>query len=247
MAAIQDRIRLARSGPGRRAGATPAGGSAPDERSLRQERLLDAAARLLARWGYRKTTIDDVAREAGVGKGTIYLHWKDKHDLFRAAIRREQRRCSADIQQRIAADPEGGLLHRVATHGMLAALAYPLLAANIGGKSDIFNGFIEAYNPGFYYQLAGEADAYLVHMQQAGLVRADLPVASITYLLTALKIGLINAPELIGPDKVPPMEELTEVLSDLLRRWLEPDPLPSSSEAGKHLYAAYLEKLQQPE
>jgi len=40
-----------------------------DERTRREERLLDAATNLLVRWGYRKTTIDDVAREAGVGKG----------------------------------------------------------------------------------------------------------------------------------------------------------------------------------
>ncbi len=39
----------------------------PDERTLREERLLDAAATLLVRWGYRRTSIDDVAREAGVG------------------------------------------------------------------------------------------------------------------------------------------------------------------------------------
>ena len=57
-----------------------------DERQQREEQILDAAAALLVRWGYRKTTIDDVAREAGVGKGTIYLHWKDKNELFRAAI-----------------------------------------------------------------------------------------------------------------------------------------------------------------
>jgi|SRR6185437_5274883 len=246
MATAQQPVRRARSGAARPDQA-PERESASAERMLRQERLLDAATRLLVRWGYRKTTMDDVAREAGVGKGTIYLHWKDKNDLFRAAILREQRRCSEDIQQRIAADPEGGLLHRVTTHGMLAALSHPLMAAIISGKSDIFNGFLEAYNPGFYHQLAGEADAYLIQMQQAGLIRADVPVSSITYLLTALKVGMISAPELIGQDKVPPLEELAEALSDLIRRWLEPDRLPSTSEAGKQLYAEYTDKLQQPE
>jgi AcrR family transcriptional regulator len=68
---------------------------------------LDAAASLLVRWGYRRTSIDDVAREAGVGKGTIYLHWKNKHDLFRAALWRANRRASEDLKQRIATDPEG--------------------------------------------------------------------------------------------------------------------------------------------
>jgi hypothetical protein len=203
----------------------------PDQRALREERLLDVAAALLVRWGYRKTTIDDVAREAGVGKGIL----------------REQQRCGEEIQRRIAADPEGGLLHRVTTHGMLAALSHPLLVAIISGKSDIFNGFVEAYNPGFYHQLAGEADTYVVQMQQAGLIRADIPASSITYLLTALKVGMINAPELIGQDRLPAMEELTEVVSDLIRRWLEPEHLPSTSEAGKQLYAEYVDKVKQPE
>ena len=146
--------------------------SAPDERKLREERLLDAATTLLVRWGYRKTTIDDVAREAGVGKGTIYLHWKDKNELFRAAIWREQQRYSEEIQRRIAADPQGGLLHRVTIHGMLAALSNPLMAAIIRGKSDIFNGFLGAYDPGFLNQLLGDADIYIVQLQHAGLVRS---------------------------------------------------------------------------
>src|SRR5579871_676478 len=102
-----------------------------DERRQREERILDAAATLLVRWGYRKTTIDDVAREAGVGKGTIYLHWKDKNELFRAAVIREEHRYSEDLQRRIAADPQGGLLHRVITHSMLATYSNPLMSALI--------------------------------------------------------------------------------------------------------------------
>src|SRR5712692_9982872 len=160
-------------------GQLPERQSASDERKLREERLLDAATTLLVRWGYRKTTIDDVAREASVGKGTIYLHWKDKNDLFRAAIWREQQRYSEELQRRIAADPQGGLLHRVTTHGMLAALSNPLMAAIIRGKADIFNGFLGASDPGFLTQLVGDADAYFAQMQDAGLIRADIPASII--------------------------------------------------------------------
>ncbi len=169
------------------------------------------------------------------------------HTIFRAAILRAQRRCGEDIQQRIAADPEGGLLHRLTTHSMLAAMSHPLIIAIISGKSDIFNGFLEASDPGFYHQLAGEATAYVVQMQQAGLMRADIPASSITYLLTALKVGMINAPELTGQDTLPDMAELTEALSDLIRRWLEPEQRPQESEAGKRLYAAYVDRLTPPE
>ena len=94
----------------------------PDERKLREERILDAATTLLVRWGYRKTTIDDVAREAGVGKGTIYLHWKDKNELFRAAIWREQQRYSEEIQRRIAADPQSRLTQTTTPRGRARGL-----------------------------------------------------------------------------------------------------------------------------
>jgi AcrR family transcriptional regulator len=228
-------------------GQPPERQPAPDERKLREEHLLDAATTLLVRWGYRKTTIDDVAREAGVGKGTIYLHWKNKNDLFRAAIWREQQRYSAEVQRRIAADPEGGLLHRVTTHGMLAALSNPLMAAIIRGKSDIFNGFLGAYDPGFLHQLVGDADAYFVQLQHAGLIRADIPASIITYLLTALKVGVINSPDIISQEHMPSMEQLTEALSELIRRWLEPEQLPNQSEVGKQSFTELLDKIKKPE
>src|SRR5437764_14821899 len=76
-----------------------------EERSKREQRanrILDAAAELMLRWGYNKTTIDDIARYAGVAKGTIYLHWKTREDLFTALMKREYIRLVEDVQQRIA-------------------------------------------------------------------------------------------------------------------------------------------------
>jgi AcrR family transcriptional regulator len=228
-------------------GQSPERQSVPDERKLREERLLDAATTLLVRWGYRKTTIDDVAREAGVGKGTIYLHWKDKNELFRAAIWRERQRYSEEVQRRIAADPEGGLLHRIATHGMLATLSNPLMATIIRGKSDIFNGVLGAYDAGFLNQLVGDTDAYIAQLQNAGLIRADIPASIVTYLLTALKVGIINSPDIFGQEHLPSMEQMTGALSDLIRRWLEPEQLPSESDAGKQLFIEYLYKVEESE
>ena len=43
------------------------------------------------------------------------------------------------------------------------------------------------------------------------------------------------------------MEQLTEALSDLIRRWLEPEQLPSQSDAGKQLLSELLEKVKEPE
>jgi AcrR family transcriptional regulator len=53
-----------------------------------RDRILDATERLLARFGYRKTTMEDIAREAGVGRRTIYLHFSRKEDLALSSIDR---------------------------------------------------------------------------------------------------------------------------------------------------------------
>ncbi len=91
--------------PGRRnsAGLQQEEGSRRQERA---ERILDAASELIQRWGYNKTTIDDIAKQAGVAKGTIYLHWKTREDLFRALMNREEMLMAEDIRQRMAATPK---------------------------------------------------------------------------------------------------------------------------------------------
>ena len=45
-------------------------------------RILDAALTLFHRYGVRRTSIDDVAQEAGVAKGTVYLYFDSKETLF---------------------------------------------------------------------------------------------------------------------------------------------------------------------
>lgn len=53
-----------------------------------REAILDATDRLLARYGYRKMTVEDIAVEAGIGKGTIYLHFSSKEEVVLSHIDR---------------------------------------------------------------------------------------------------------------------------------------------------------------
>jgi AcrR family transcriptional regulator len=50
--------------------------------------ILDAADRLLARYGFKKMTMDDLAREVGIGKGTIYLHFRSKEEIVLSHVDR---------------------------------------------------------------------------------------------------------------------------------------------------------------
>lgn len=57
----------------------------------RHEQILDAAAQRFAHYGFRRTVIDDIARDAGIAKGSVYLHVQNKEDLFRQVVARERR------------------------------------------------------------------------------------------------------------------------------------------------------------
>lgn len=53
-----------------------------------RDTILDAAERLIARFGYKKMTMDDLAREAGIGKGTTYLQFPSKAEVVLGTIDR---------------------------------------------------------------------------------------------------------------------------------------------------------------
>jgi AcrR family transcriptional regulator len=63
----------------------------PRRRARRKEarpgEIIEAALRLFADRGYAATKLEDVAAAAGIGKGTIYLYFPTKEDLFRAVVR----------------------------------------------------------------------------------------------------------------------------------------------------------------
>lgn len=50
--------------------------------------ILDAAFRAFATYGYRRTAMDDIAKGAGISRSALYLHFRNKEDIFRSlAIR----------------------------------------------------------------------------------------------------------------------------------------------------------------
>jgi AcrR family transcriptional regulator len=77
-----------------------------DVRGKKRRRILDAALSLFMRHGYRKTSVDDVARQAGVAKGTIYLYFKTKSDLMIQAIIEEKKRYIANLKPILEAPSE---------------------------------------------------------------------------------------------------------------------------------------------
>ncbi|MBX6324157.1 MAG: TetR/AcrR family transcriptional regulator, partial [Rhodospirillaceae bacterium] len=89
----------------------------PDPVPSKADYILEAARRLFARYGFRRTAMEDIAREAGVAKGTVYLYFDSKDAVYLAV----QARDAAEVLARCdrAAAAHGGFRDRL--HAMLDA------------------------------------------------------------------------------------------------------------------------------
>ena len=106
----------------------------------RRPQVLDAALELFLELGYEGTSMDAVARAAGVTKPVVYACFAGKDELFRALLRREEERILAEIQAAFAAsdlsDPQATLIEGFT--GFLRAVAaspevYRLIFLGEGG------------------------------------------------------------------------------------------------------------------
>ena len=67
-------------------GTSPSQAARPRDGRQTREAILEAATELMHLKGYQATTLDDVLKESGVGKGNFYYHFKSKEDLGYAIL-----------------------------------------------------------------------------------------------------------------------------------------------------------------
>jgi AcrR family transcriptional regulator len=216
--------------------------SAPQRESYRRlqraHRILDAAAALILRWGYNKTTIDDIARHAGVAKGTIYLHWKTREDLFAALMKREKAELVDDLKRRIEADPAGATLRGLFKHSALALMQRPLMKAVLVSDLEVIGKLAHGEHGGAaVLERAASFTSYLEFLRAHNLVRTDLSVTAQVYMLSAIFMGFFLVVPLLPDALTPADEQRAELMAETAHRALEvdqaasPDALQSVSDA----------------
>jgi AcrR family transcriptional regulator len=79
-------------------------GTVSIDESPTRKRILAAAEQRFAAFGYRRTGIAEIARDAGVAPGTLYRYFENKEEIFRAVMR-EGLACWLDTARRVLAQP----------------------------------------------------------------------------------------------------------------------------------------------
>lgn len=204
-------------------------------RRARAERILDVTEELLVRHGYKRVTVDDVATAAGVGKGTIYLHWKTREALFWAVLQRDAARMLEQILAELARDAGLALPGRLMRAIFLQAARRPLVRALLLSDPGVLGGL--ATDPAVaaaQRELAGNED-YLELLREQGLLRPGLSVAGAGYVLASVMRGFFADQRPAGQHGDergggPRLSEQADLLAEVLRRSLqiEGEPPPDA-------------------
>ena len=219
-----------------------------EERSRRQaraDRILDAARELLQRWGYKKTTLDDIAKQAGVAKGTIYLHWKTREALFEALLLREWLSILSDLRQRLSNDPTGAMPSSLTRHLVLIAVSNPLLRAVLLRDTETLGDLIHSSAGQHLMQFRLETSkSYLELLRDKGLLRTDIDMETQMKMMAAINIGFFVADQFLPSSSHFLPEELAEALAVTLHRTFEPEE-PPAPEAVEEMMRTFNQQLDQ--
>jgi AcrR family transcriptional regulator len=72
----------------------------------RHNLILAAATTCFARFGYDKTTLDDIGRQAGLNKASLYYYYKNKESIFTEVVLSKTRAYMAELQTKLATYPD---------------------------------------------------------------------------------------------------------------------------------------------
>lgn len=165
-------------------------------RAERREQILRAALKVFVRGGYHGTHVDHVIQEAGIARGTFYLHFKSKHEVFAALVDR----MLAVFLDAALPDPEEftqGDDPRATAERMLFASYRQVLAtlSEHRALAQLFfdeavgadKGFIKQRNQHFRTWHMRVSDR-LNHFVKAGIARSDLDVE----VFAEMVIGMVE-------------------------------------------------------
>jgi AcrR family transcriptional regulator len=199
----------------------------------RQEQILDAAARVIVRLGYDKTTMQDIAGEAGVSRRTVYLYFKGKEELFEALLYREWQLYAQTWLETIESDPRGGTLGGFFRATLRAVNSHPLNASIMRRDRRVIGSYLRKPDNLFAWLESSSISADFIRaLQSAGAVRPELDPEVTAHIIEVLGYGQLAIADIKPPDQIPPYEAVTKTIADMMDRLLTPDDA-GDSETGK--------------
>ncbi|MEJ5301628.1 MAG: TetR/AcrR family transcriptional regulator [Thermodesulforhabdaceae bacterium] len=149
-----------------------------DKKAEKYERILDAAVRVFAKKGFYQSRVSDIAREAGVADGTIYLYFKNKDDILISIFEEKMRTAISYFQQKISQE-ESALfkLKRFVRVHLELFKNNPELAAVLQVELRQSSRFMKEYKKVELKRFLDLIGDIVKQGQEEGVFRKDIPVS----------------------------------------------------------------------
>ncbi len=215
----------------------------------RQRQILDAAAAVIVRLGYDKTTMSDIADEAGLSRGTVYLHFKGKEELFVALVCREWMLYAQTWMEYVEADPRGATIGGYCRALFRAIDTRPLIASVMRRDRRVLGNYLRKKDNIFAsFQTGALTRDFIQRLQAAGTIRPDVDAAVMSHIVDIVSWGQLTIGDLQPSEEYPPYDAVMAAIADMLDHLMTPDN-GGDGEAGKavmrQIVAAALEQMKQ--
>ncbi len=189
-------------------------------RKERAERILDAASEILLQHGYKRITIEDIAEKANVGKGTVYLHWKSKDELFGTLMFREAISFWKELVSKLNSQTNELRFHSIIRAMMLVGLKRPLSRALFIEDKELLGKLAEkGFGKSNHTMFRSE---FLTLAQKNGLLRSDIDLKVLHYSLKATVNGFLMIERYLSEDEQISLEAKADALATTIKRAFEP-------------------------
>ncbi len=169
------------------------------KRQLTRRQLIDAVVQLVLEKGYEGVTIQDITDRADLGRGTFYLHFKDKDEAVWSAIEDGLRATEEDAHRQfpggIPSQPEYYAYRNIFRHAEQNKDLYKMM---LGGQgSGVMTARVQNH-------LAGELQRDLAHLPVHVFLEFRVPVDILAQVITGAVIQLVRwwleTPNKYSPD-----------------------------------------------
>jgi len=200
----------------------------------REERILDAMATLIVRYGYDKTSVNDIAKEAGISKGAVYLHFESKDVLLQRLILREILTFLVTWADRMKNDTSPKVFSSMYRHVLTIMKENTFLWTLFSKQRWLMGtGFINRQGSTVYQQRLGLSKTLLTGLKEVGSIREDINPDTTAYVFNMLNYGYLKLGEVIPEELAPPPAETINEIGDLVQRHLEPEGDGNPDQARK--------------
>jgi AcrR family transcriptional regulator len=194
----------------------------------RADALLDATAELLIAGGSRQIRIEEVALRAGVGKGTVYLHWQSRDHLLLSVGAREAAAMMDTVIAAIRTDPVEAAPHRYLRRHFLETVRRPILQTIFTAEAPELAAFArQPARSGLAASKTLTSHDYLTALADHHLLRPGIALSDVDYGLQAVAYGFFAAAPLLPADPRSTLDHRADQLAEVIRRSFEPDPMPA--------------------